>query len=59
LTKRCLKNQKLLYLGFLLEILIALEWLKSQQIESLGDQSNARLYKITSYVNWQLSLGFG
>jgi hypothetical protein len=39
---------------------MALEWLKSQQIESLGDQNNnARLYKITSYANWQLPLGFG
>jgi hypothetical protein len=36
-----------------------LAWLKSQQIESLGGQSNnARLYEVTSYVNWQLSLGF-
>jgi hypothetical protein len=35
-------------------------WLKSQQIESLGGQgNNARLYKVASYANWKLSLGFG
>jgi hypothetical protein len=38
---------------------MALEWLKSQQIESLGDQSRNGLYKITSYANWQLPLGLG